>query len=137
MEAHWIAKRSQLRQLVQDQPQWTNQMLSDAVGMSVSWIKDWKWVFRSADPDDEEVVLGRPRHHRTPLEGVSLRSVKPKIEVIERIRKIKVTKLISKDTSIMSESTKFSPRASLIALGNYLENTLIWQIIEQEVAKAP
>jgi hypothetical protein len=33
----------------------------------------------------------------------------------------------------MSQSTKFSPRASLIALGNYLENTPIWQIIEQEV----
>jgi hypothetical protein len=33
----------------------------------------------------------------------------------------------------MSQSTKFSPRASLIALGNYLENTVIWQIIEQEV----
>ena len=34
----------------------------------------------------------------------------------------------------MSQSIKFSPRASLIALGNYLENTRIWQIIEQEVA---
>ncbi len=33
----------------------------------------------------------------------------------------------------MSEFTKFSPRASLIALGNYLENTVIWQIVEQEV----
>ena len=33
----------------------------------------------------------------------------------------------------MSQFTKFSPRASLIALGNYLENTPIWQIIEQEV----
>jgi hypothetical protein len=33
----------------------------------------------------------------------------------------------------MLQSTKFSPRASLIALGNYLENTVIWQIIEQEV----
>jgi len=33
----------------------------------------------------------------------------------------------------MSQSTKFSPRASLIALGNYLENTVIWQLIEQEV----
>ena len=33
----------------------------------------------------------------------------------------------------MLESTKFSPRAGLIALGNYLENTVIWQIIEQEV----
>ena len=33
----------------------------------------------------------------------------------------------------MSQSTKFSPRASLIALGNYLQNTVIWQIIEQEV----
>lgn len=33
----------------------------------------------------------------------------------------------------MSQFTKFSPRASLIALGNYLENTVTWQIIEQEV----
>lgn len=33
----------------------------------------------------------------------------------------------------MSQSTTFSPRASLIALGNYLANTVIWQIIEQEV----
>jgi hypothetical protein len=33
----------------------------------------------------------------------------------------------------MSQSTIFSPRASLIALGNYLENTVIWQIVEQEV----
>lgn len=33
----------------------------------------------------------------------------------------------------MPQSTTFSPRASLIALGNYLENTVIWQIIEQEV----
>jgi len=33
----------------------------------------------------------------------------------------------------MSQFTKFSPRASLIALGNYLENTVIWQIIEQEI----
>lgn len=33
----------------------------------------------------------------------------------------------------MLQSTKFSPRASLIALGNYVENTVIWQIVEQEV----
>lgn len=33
----------------------------------------------------------------------------------------------------MSQSTKYSPRASLIALGTYLENTVIWQMIEQGV----
>jgi len=68
MEEHWIAKRSQLRQLLQDQPDWTNQMYADALDMSRSWVKDWKSVFRKADPDDESVVLGRPRHRRTPLE---------------------------------------------------------------------
>ena len=68
MEEHWIAKRSQLRQLLQDQPDWTNQMYADALDMSRSWVKDWKPVFRKADPDDESVVLGRPRHRRTPLE---------------------------------------------------------------------
>jgi hypothetical protein len=68
MEEHWIAKRSQLRQLLQDQPDWSNQMLADAVGMSVSWVKEWKRLFRHADPDNETVVLGRPRHRRTPFE---------------------------------------------------------------------
>jgi hypothetical protein len=33
----------------------------------------------------------------------------------------------------MSQSTKFSPRASLIALGQYLERTTIWQTIEKHV----
>jgi hypothetical protein len=69
MEEHWIAKRSQLRQLLQDQPHWTNQMVADAVGMSVSWVKDWKRVFRRADPDDEAIVLGRPRYRRTSLDA--------------------------------------------------------------------
>jgi hypothetical protein len=69
MEEHWIAKRSQLRQLLQDQPQWSNRMYADAVGMSVSWVKDWKRVFRCARPDDETIVLGRPRYRRTPLDA--------------------------------------------------------------------
>ena len=68
MEEHWIAKRSQLRQLLQDQPHWTNQMLADALGMSVSWVKDWKRVLRSSASDDEAIVLGQPRHRRTALE---------------------------------------------------------------------
>lgn len=33
----------------------------------------------------------------------------------------------------MPQCNKFSARASLIALGQYLENTVIWQIVEQEV----
>jgi hypothetical protein len=69
MEEHWIAKRSQLRQLLQDQPHWTNRMVADAVGMSVSWVKDWKRVFRRADPDDEALVLGQPRYRRTSLDA--------------------------------------------------------------------
>lgn len=68
MEEYWIAKRSQLRQLLQDQPDWTNQMMADAIGMSLSWVKEWKRVFRYADPDDETVLLGRPCHCRTPFE---------------------------------------------------------------------
>jgi hypothetical protein len=68
MEENWIAKRSELRQLLQVYPHWTNQMYADALGMSLSWVKAWKQVFRRADPADETVVLGRPRHRRTPLE---------------------------------------------------------------------
>lgn len=68
MEEDWIAKRSQLRQQLQDHPDWTNQMHADALGMSLSWVKDWKQVFRYAEPEDERIVMGRARHRRTPLE---------------------------------------------------------------------
>lgn len=68
MEETWIAKRSQLRQLLLDQPTWTNRMYASALGMSVSWVKDWKRVFRRAEPDNTDIVLGRPRYRRTPLE---------------------------------------------------------------------
>jgi len=69
MEEHWLAKRSALRQLLQDQPHWTNQMYADALGMSLSWVKEWKRVFSRGDPQDESLVLGRPRHRRTPFDG--------------------------------------------------------------------
>jgi hypothetical protein len=68
MEELWIAKRSALRRLLIDQPDWTNRMYAEALDMSISWVKDWKRVFRHADPDDETVVQGRARHRRTALE---------------------------------------------------------------------
>lgn len=68
MEEKWVAKRSQLRQLLQEQPNWTNQMYADATHMSVTWVKDWKRIFKTASPDDDRVILGRPRHRRCPFE---------------------------------------------------------------------
>ena len=35
MDEHWIAKRSQLRQLLQDQPDWTNQMYAEGVHFNI------------------------------------------------------------------------------------------------------
>lgn len=69
MEEHWIAQRSHLRQLLQTYPHWTTQMYADAVGMSVSWVKDWKRTFKEAEPHDESVVQGRPRYRRTPFDS--------------------------------------------------------------------
>ena len=68
MEEMWAAKRSQLRQLLIDEPNWTNQMYADTVGMSVSWVKDWKRVFRVADPNDPMIPMSRTRHRRTPFD---------------------------------------------------------------------
>jgi hypothetical protein len=82
MEETWIAKRGQLRQLLIDKPNWTNQMYADALGMSVSWVKDWKRVFRVADPNDDSIPLGRTRHRRTAFDSYDL-------EVIEAVLNIR------------------------------------------------
>jgi hypothetical protein len=81
MEEYWIAKRSQLRHLLLEHAHWTNQMYADAVGMSVSWVKDWKAVFQRADPRDESVVLGRSRHRRTPLEDYDPAMIEAVLEI--------------------------------------------------------
>ena len=81
MEEHWIAKRSQLRQLLKDQPYWTNQMLADALSMSVSWVKDWKRVLGTSTLDDEAIVLGRPRHRRTALEDYAADVVEAVLDI--------------------------------------------------------
>ena len=68
MDEDWIAKRSQLLHLLNDQPRWTNAMYASTLGMSVSWVKDWKQVFRQVGAQAADKVLGRPRHRRTPFE---------------------------------------------------------------------
>lgn len=80
-ENTWIAKRSQLRQLLIDQPNWTNLMYADSLSMSVSWIKAWKRVFKVAAPDDETVVYGRPGYRRTPFDTYDPNVIETVLEI--------------------------------------------------------
>jgi hypothetical protein len=42
MEVEWVADRATLRSLAREHPKWTQQDLADAVGRSLSWVKNWK-----------------------------------------------------------------------------------------------
>lgn len=68
MEERWIAKRQQLFQLLTEYPDWENQMYAEAVSMSLSWVKDWKKVYRESN-GNPNVVYGQPRYRRTPQDS--------------------------------------------------------------------
>lgn len=65
MEAEWLADRALLRQLLEQQPGWTNQQLAEDVGRSLTWVKKWKKRIHQT-PSEEEPPLfsqSRARHH--------------------------------------------------------------------------
>lgn len=60
MDTDWIADRTRLRELVQQDPSASHACLARQLGRSVSWVRDWRARLRAA-PDDERVLQGRSR----------------------------------------------------------------------------
>src|SRR5713101_7241463 len=56
-EADLIAKRSTLRWLSQQHPEWTHQDLAAALDMSGSWVNKWLQRLRQAKPDVVQRIL--------------------------------------------------------------------------------
>jgi transposase InsO family protein len=67
-EVDWICKRSHLRALLEQHPDWSERQLADAVGCSRSTVSRWKKRFAQADTNDVTVLFSRSRapHHRPP-----------------------------------------------------------------------
>ena len=65
MEAAWLADRSLLRQLLEQQPGWTNQQLAEATERSLTWVKKWKKRLRQASTEAISSLFSqsRARHH--------------------------------------------------------------------------
>jgi transposase InsO family protein len=71
MEVVYYAARANLRRVMRQYPQWTQQQYAQAVGMSHSWVKKWKKRLGEAAPDDEQVLHSRSRARKHPPERVS------------------------------------------------------------------
>ncbi len=65
MQEVYFTARVNLRQLLQQHPDWTQTHYAEELHMSLGWVKKWKKRLREADPQDAQVVLGRStaRHH--------------------------------------------------------------------------
>ena len=71
MEAVYYAARANLRRLLWQSADWTQQQYATAVGMSVGFVKKWKKRLRQADRADEQVLHSRSRARKTPPERIS------------------------------------------------------------------
>lgn len=71
MEAVWIADRSLVRHLRQQQPQWTNQQLADVTGRSVAWVKKWKKRLAETPANDDRSLYSRSRARQHPPAKIS------------------------------------------------------------------
>jgi transposase InsO family protein len=78
MEAVFYAARANLRRLLWQHPDWTQQQYAEAVGMSGGFVKKWKKRLREAEVTDEQVLHSRSRARKRPPERIGL-------EVCERI----------------------------------------------------
>jgi len=82
MEEQWIVDRAKLRQLMLEEPHWTNQQYADACGHCKSWVKKWKKRLRGTALDAESVLHSQSRARRTPPEPYHP-------DVIERILELR------------------------------------------------
>ncbi len=82
MQAWYYAARGNLRWLLRLHPEWSQNQLAQALGMSRSWVGKWIKRLRSAPPDDEEVLQGLSRAPKHPPERLDAR-------VIDRILEIR------------------------------------------------
>jgi hypothetical protein len=66
MEEQWLVDRARLRQLMYDQPDWTNPQYADALGHCLNWVKKWKKRLRGTTVDDESALHSQSRARKTP-----------------------------------------------------------------------
>jgi transposase InsO family protein len=68
MQAVYYAARGNLRWFLRLHPQWSQNQLAHALGMSRSWVSKWIKRLQSAPPDDEQVLRGLSRAPKHPPE---------------------------------------------------------------------
>jgi len=84
-EVDLVAKRAALRWLAQQHPQWTQQDLADALGMSHSWVSKWLRRLRQADPTAVMALHSRSRARHTPPASIASQPA-----VVQRILEIRL-----------------------------------------------
>ena len=81
MEEQWIVDRSNLRILLEEQPEWSRKRMAAEIGRSLSWVKKWVKRIGEAEPDDERVLHGRSRARKNPPPRLETQVVEKILEI--------------------------------------------------------
>lgn len=128
MEAEWLADRSLLRQLLQQQPGWTNQQLAEVVGRSLTWVKKWKKRLRQMPSEEEPLLFSQSRARHHPPEKTS----QPVVEAILAIRDQPPDEL-QRTPGPLAIIYYLQRQATLVTAGQRLptSTSTIWRILDQ------
>ena len=128
MEAEWLADRSLLRQLLQQQTAWTNQQLAEDIGRSLTWVKKWKKRIRQLSTEDEPLLFSQSRARRHPPEKTS----QPVVEAILTIRDQPPDEL-QRTPGPLAIIYYLQRQATLAVAGHRIptSTSTIWRILDQ------
>jgi len=60
-----MVDRAKLRQLLHEQPTWSNRQYAEAVGHCRKWVQKWKKRLQTTDPNDHQVLYSQSRARKT------------------------------------------------------------------------
>jgi hypothetical protein len=61
VEEQWQVDRARLWRLQQEQPGWSHTQYAQALGRSLTWVKKWRYRFKTVDPAAEDKFKSRSR----------------------------------------------------------------------------
>lgn len=129
-EAELVAKRSALRWLVQQHPEWTYQDLADALDLSRSWITKWLQRLRQADPADLLALYSRSRaRHSSPASIASQPAVVQRILEIRAVPPENLQRVPGPETILYSLQRDPALKQTRAHLPR--SQTTIWKILRQ------
>ncbi len=78
MEEQWQVDRARLWRLQQDHSEWTHPQFAQELGRSLTWVKKWRYRFKTVDPTAEDKFKShsrRPKRAGSPIQPAVVKRI--------------------------------------------------------------